>query len=172
MVSTLQPLDAQLAKVYKNRLDLPENARKTLVNWSPWLSLIAGVLMLAAAASIWNWVHLTSGIVDYANSLAAIYGASPVVTNDWSLMLWVSFFVLLGEAAVYLLAFPGLRAKQKRGWDMLFYGVLLNLVYGVVVLFTTYGGFGSLIGTLIGAAIAFYFLYQVRSHYKEAKASK
>lgn len=172
MVSSINQLEDTLENAYKSTPKLPENARKTLVDLSPWLSLVAGVLMLAAALSIWNWVHLTTGLVNYANSLSAIYGTAPVVTNEWSLMLWISFFILLGEAIFYLLAFPGLRAKQKRGWDMLFYAVLLNVAYGIFVAFTAYGGVSTFIGTVLGAAIALYFLYQVRGLYPAVKAKK
>lgn len=167
MSSVLANLETKLGELYKSAPNLPEKYRKLLVDWVPWLSLAAGVLSLWAAWMIWHWVHLVAPVVDYLDSISAYYRTGPVIvaTNHWSLMLWVSIIVLLAEAVIYLLAFPGLRAKKKNGWDMLFYGALLNIAYGIAVLFTSYGGFGQLIGTVIGTAVGLYFLYQVRSYY-------
>jgi len=35
----------------------------------------------------------------------------------------------------------------------------------VVVLFSNYGGIGSLLGSLVGAAIGLYLLFQIRASY-------
>ena len=88
--------------------------------------------------------------------------------------MWVAFIVLLAEAAIYLLAFTGLKAVKKVGWNWLFIGSVVNVVYGIVVLFTDYGGVGHLIGAVIGAAIGWYFLFQIRDRYlgKKVEAPK
>jgi hypothetical protein len=57
------------------------------------------------------------------------------------------------------------KERRKSGWDLMFYAVLLNTVYGLVLLFTDYGGVGSLIGSLIGTAIGLYFLFQLKPKY-------
>src|SRR6185437_8492211 len=94
------------------------------------------------------------------------------VTNRWSLMLWLGLIALLVQAIIYIAAFPGLREHKKNGWNLLFYGALLNVVYGVIVLFTAYGGMSQLIWSVIGSAIGFYLLYQVRSYYGGSVASR
>lgn len=169
MTSALQPLEDKLGDLYKSAPNLPENGRKGLVNFMPWLSLAVGLLSLFAAWGIWNSVHVADNLINYANNINAIYGAGPVVTNQWSVMLWVGLLTLLAEAVLYLLAFPALKAHKKMGWDLLFYGGLVNVVYGVAVFFTSYGGFGGLVGSLLGSVIGFYFLYQIRSYYTGAK---
>lgn len=168
MSSALNQLETKLGDLYKGLPNIPEKYRKTLVDAMPWLSLVVGVLSLLAVLSIWRWVNAADQIVNYANSLSAIYGASPVVTNSWSIMLWLGLIALLVQAIIYIAAFPGLRAHKKSGWNLLFYGAMLNIVYGVIVLFTAYGGFGQLIGSVIGSAIGLYLLYQVRSYYTGA----
>jgi hypothetical protein len=47
----------------------------------------------------------------------------------------------------------------------MFYALLVNVAYGVVMLFTNYGGIGTLLSTLIGSAIGLYLLFQIRSSY-------
>ncbi len=165
MTSALQPLEDKLGEWYKKAPNLPENGRKGLVNFMPWLSLAVGALSLLAAVSIWNWVHFADGAANYVNNLSAIYGAGPVIAYQWSVMLWIGVITLLVEAALYLLAFPALRDHKKMGWDLLFYGGLVNVVYGVAVLFTSYGGVSQLLGAVLSSAIGFYFLYQIRSYY-------
>lgn len=64
-----------------------------------------------------------------------------------------------------LLAVPGLKAFKKAGWNLVFYALLINLAYGVIVAFTTYGTFGDLLGAAIGSLIGTYLLFQVRSHF-------
>jgi len=47
-----------------------------------------------------------------------------------------------------------------------FYGALINAVYGVVRIFSDYGGgIGSLIWALIGSVIGLYFLFQAREYF-------
>jgi hypothetical protein len=74
------------------------------------------------------------------------------------------------EAVIYLLAFPATRDRKKSGWDLMFYALLINLVYGVIVVFTDYGGIGSLIGTIIGSGIGLYLLFQIRASYHKVAA--
>ena len=75
------------------------------------------------------------------------------------------------QGVIYLLAYPGLKAHKKAGWNYLFYGALLNVVYAVATLFNDYQGGSSFVGGLIGSAIGFYLLFQVRSAYTGGKAA-
>jgi hypothetical protein len=170
-MANISELEKSLADLYKGAPKLPQGFKKGLVQWLPWLSLIAGAIGLWSAWAIWSWARVANDLVDLANHLSATYGGGQVVSSRWSLMLWIGVIVLLVEAVIYLLAFPGLRDRKKAGWNYLFYGALLNVAYGVVVMFTSYGGVGSLIGSIIGTAIGFYFLFQIRDYYAGAKAT-
>ena len=74
------------------------------------------------------------------------------------LMYYVSMTFLGLTLLLRLLSIPGLFAKTKAGWRMLYYSTLLNLVYAIF----SYNLFSGLIGIIIG----FYFLFQVREYYK------
>ncbi len=67
---------------------------------------------------------------------------------------WVFLAVSLGLEAA---ALPGLFKRQRQGWMLLFYGVL---VHGAYNLFSLNVG-----GLIIGTAISLYILMQVRSKY-------
>lgn len=170
MESIEKSLDELLVK--KAPVQLPENAKKTIVEWLPWINLVFGVLQLWAALAFWQLAHLTNSLVDYANSLSAVTGnVAPV--SKLGLFFYVSLLVLVADGVLILAAFPGLRAKSKvRGWNLLFYGLVLNVVYGVFRLFTDIGGgFGSLFWSVVSSVIGAYILFQVRSYYTGVKSA-
>lgn len=166
-MGSLKSLETKLDDVFvKNAPALPDGGKKALVQYLPWINLVLGLLSLLAVYNLWHWAHLANKLVDYANSLSAIYGGPAVVTHRLTFTVWLSIIVLAVQAVLYIAAFTGLRDKKKSGWNLIFYALLVNAAYGVVVLFTDYGGVGNLIGSLIGTAIGLYFLFQIRASYK------
>ena len=63
-----------------------------------------------------------------------------------------------------------LNTPLPRWWLWLFYATIVNIVYGFILMFTDYSGVGSFIGTLIGSALGFYFLFQIRDRYLGSSA--
>lgn len=172
-MSALQGLENSLDDLFvKQAPELPTNGKKALVQYLPWISLALGIISLWAVYVLWHWAHLANNLINYANSISAAYGGPAIANNRLSFGIWIGLAVLAVEAVLYILAYPGLRDRKKSGWNLLFYGLLINVVYGVVILFTSYGGLGNLIWSLIGSAIGFYFLFQIRASYKGAKARK
>ncbi len=160
------PLEKSLDDLFvKQAPALPDGGKKFLVQYLPWINLILGLVSLYGAYVLWNWAHLANSFVNYANSVSAAFGAPPVAVNRLSVGLWIGIAVLAVEALLYIAAFPGTKARKKSGWNLLYYALLLNIVYGIVVLFTDYGSVGNLIGAIIGSAIGLYLLFQIRSSY-------
>ncbi len=171
-MGALQSLETNLDNVFgKQAPSLPENGKKTLVEWMPWLSLLGGVLAAYTTYVLWHWAHLVSGLVNLANSLSAAYGGTQVVADRLTVTMWLSMGVMAATAVLYIAAFPALKERKKSGWNLLFYGLLLNAVYGVVVLFSDYGTASNLIGSLIGSAIGLYLLFQIRGSYSKASTA-
>ena len=159
-------LEQSLKEIFADKAPaLPGNAKKLLVQYAPWLSLIGGVLSAWAAWSMWNWAHIANTYIDSANRISEAFGGATIATSRLSFGIWLGMIVLAIQAVLLLAAFTGLRDHKKSGWDLVYYSVLVSVAYGVVVMFTSYGGFGNLLGSLIGAAISFYFLFQIRSSY-------
>ncbi len=165
-MSVVQDLETKLNEVFvKSAPALPAGAVKWIVKYIPWINLVLGLLTLYSVYVIWHWAHFANSLINYANSVSAAYGGTQIATNRLSFGIWIGLFVLAVEAILYIAAFPSTRAHKKSGWDLLFYALLVNVVYGVVMLFTAYGGIGTLISTLIGTAIGLYFLFQIRASY-------
>lgn len=156
-------LDELLNK--KAPVQIPESGRKTIVEYLPWVNLALGILTLATAWALWHWAHLANTFVDLTNTLSKTLGEEPVSVQRLTLVVWLGLIVLVVEGALFIAAFPATRNRQKSGWDLLFYAALVNMVYGVVILFSDYGGFGRLVMTLISTVIGLYFLFQIRGYY-------
>ena len=157
-------LDDTLNK--KAPFKIPESGRKSLAGALWWLALIFGVLQLWAAWSFWRSAHLVDRLVDYANSFSALYGGEKV--NSLGFFFYASLVVLLASAVLMLLAAPHLKSMRKAGWNLLFYSLLVNVAYSVVVLFADYGGFGSFVWGLISSVIGAYLLFQVRDQFMKS----
>lgn len=172
-MSALQPLEKSLDDLFvKQAPALPAGGKKALVQYLPWINLFLGLIALYTAWVLWHWAHLANNFINYANSLSASFGAPPVATNRMSVGIWLGIIILAVEGLLYVAAFPGTRDRKKAGWDLMFYALLVNIVYGVVILFTSYGGVGNLFGTVIGSAIGLYLLFQIRSSYLRQPPAK
>ncbi len=171
-MAALAQLEAKLEEVLgkKAPVQLPDNTRKTLVEYLPWINLVLGVLAFLTARALWHWAHLANALIDYVNNLNQAYGAAQVSTHRLTTVVWLGIVVLVIEGLLFIAAFPGTRDRKKSGWDLLFYAALVNVVYGVVILFSDYGGVGRLITTLLSSGLGLYFLFQIRSYYIGRKA--
>ena len=165
-MAMLTDLENSLEKVFvKSAPKLPEKGKEMLVSWLPWINLVLGILTLWSVYWLWQWANTANNLADFANELSRVYGSGDVVSRDLTAMVWVGLGVLAVEAVLFIMAFQATRARAKRGWDLMFYALLVNLVYGVLVIFTDYGGVGSFIGYLIGSVIGLWLLFQIRSKY-------
>jgi hypothetical protein len=160
-MSTLQTLESSLNDLFaKQAPDLPTHTKKSIVKYLPWISLFMAFISLYAAVAVWHWAHAVNDLLGYAVQ----YGGAPGVER-MTFGIWFSLLVLIVEGLLYLAAFRELLKLNKSGWNLLFYGLLVNLAYGLLSLLIDYSYGGGLIGTLIGSAIGFYFLFQIRTEY-------
>ena len=164
-MSATSSLETSLSNAFKSAPKLPVGAKNLLVAWMPWFNLLGGLLSLYAAYSLYHWAHVANALTDYANSLSEAFGGGKVVNDRWSVTVWVGLIVLVIEGVIFLAAFPGTKARKLGGWRLVFYAAILNAVYGIVSMFTDYGGASSLIGYIIGTVVGLYFLFQIRDAY-------
>lgn len=149
-------MDAQTKKLtkfldvyYAKFPALPKGATDFIVSIAPWLALIFGVLAILSGIAAFGFLSVLS-------PFAAVAGAT-----QYAFTGILAALVLLVQGAVELLAFPSLKSRKVRGWNLIFLSLLLGVLSSVFYL-SVFGIVQSLIGVLIG----YYFLYQVRSYYK------
>jgi hypothetical protein len=64
---------------------------------------------------------------------------------------------LLAHFALMIAALPGLFARKRSGWNLIFYSELLSIVYSLL----SY----NIIGGIVGGLIGLYILFQIRTLY-------
>lgn len=168
-------------KAIENKLDellvknapfqLPENGRKMLVSALPWLTLIGGVLSVLAVWGVYQLATWANTWMNAASELGTTYGYagySGYASNGPLLLM--SAILIAVEAILFFMAFSPLKERRKRGWDLLFWVSMLNVVYAVVYMVAT-PNLLSLIFSLLGSLVGLYLLFQVRSHYTSAASA-
>lgn len=174
MKESIKKLEATIGGLFKDAPPLPKNAKATLVNIWPWLALIFGIVQLFAVMGLWRIVSWTNQVED---AFSAFYPTVYQHSSFDKLVIYLAMVVLLVDAVILLMAFPELKKRARRGWDLLFLGSLINLAYSIISVFIDNRGMSSLILGLLSSAIGFYLLFQVRDAYgaktpKEAKTTK
>jgi hypothetical protein len=169
-MNVLKLLESKLGEFFKGVPNLPENARRSLADFYPWLALIFGVLQILAVMALWQLGH---NVNELSDAILKVYKGNAV--PSLGMFYWLSLAVLVIDAVILLMAFPQLRARRKKGWDLLFLATALNIVYGFVFMLVDnyYGGnFGDFLRSVFFSVIGFYLLYQVRSYYAGSSSAK
>ncbi|MCC7543308.1 hypothetical protein IT415_01200 [bacterium] len=150
LITVLEPYFTKQAP-----FQLPENARKTLVQWLPWINIVVAIFGALAALSLLTLL----GIANVATAGLVTAVAGP--------FLWVPFFALVAQVVIQFIAFPGLQAKKLSAWKLLFWADILSFVYNLLYGFGYPSAlFGNILGGLLGLVIGLYLLFQIKSYYK------
>lgn len=168
----LEQAEKSLNGVFKDLPPLPPNAKESIVKVMPWLALIFGALQIIAALFVWRLANYVDRAADIVNTYAAYYAVpgAHISAFDRS-VIYLGAIMLVVEGVIGLLAYKELVARKRRGWDLLFLAALLNVAYAVVSIFINGRGFGSFIISLLGSAVGFYILFQIKDMY-HSKVSK
>jgi len=141
----LKPVDENYAKIPA----LPKGATDFIASVAPWLALIFGVLaVLFGLFAIVGMLALSP--------VAALSGV-----GQYAVVGLVAAVILVLQGGMELLAYPSLKARKAKGWNLMFYVLVLSFVSSLFSLNVM-----SVVSSLVGVLIGYYFLYQVKSYYK------
>ncbi len=144
----LVDLENKLVEVSKGLPQLPDSIGKFLVKYGPYL-MVVGLVMGAIG------LLTTFGIVASVNPLIrAGYGYGYRYGSHFS----IYGIVQLISMVLMAMAIPGLLKRAKSAWNLMFYASLVTAISYLVNM-----NLGSLV---IGMAINWYFLFQIRKFYK------
>ncbi len=160
-MEAVKNIEKSIEKAFKDLPHLPESSREGLAKVWPWLALIGGIVQLLAAWSLYRLADWADATV----SLAAYYRVDVGPSSFDKTVIYLGVAVLAVEAVILLMAYPKLKNRQRAGWDLLFLAALVNVAYSVVQIFTYDRGFGSFLFGLIGSAIGFYLLFEIKSKF-------
>jgi hypothetical protein len=157
-------LEKWVDQTVKQLPQIPENGRNWLADNAWWLALLGGVLSLWALWGAWQASQYANQIGLWADQIGRAYGV-PTTSSQLGVMWYVALAAIAVQAVFMFLAFQALKEHKKSGWNLLFYSSLVSVVVGLAYLFVPAYGVGSLIGMLLGTAIGWYVLFNVRSHF-------
>lgn len=146
------PLEEALEGFFLKSLpSFPPNAKDVIVQILPWLALIGGIFGLIGILAALGITAATSIFV--ATGTYMVAGLLTLGANAISSIL-------------DLMAFSPLRAMQRKGWNFLYYSVLINAALNVVSSILNFpAGIFGLVFTVIFAGVEFWILFQVRERY-------
>jgi len=145
----LNDLSKSLDKYYVKLPAFPKDIKDFIVNVSPWLSLIFGVVAVISGISFFGGFSFLSSFAFYPGERGYVFVGI------------LSTAILLIQGIIELMAFSPLKGRQAKGWNLLFYSLLLGVLSSIITL-----NLSSVISSIIGALIGYYFLYQIKSYYK------
>lgn len=160
-MTKLHKLERILDKFFNESFpSIPTKWKKFLVKYLSIITFVGGVLTLISGYNLYHWANNTQTVT--YNS-----GPNPIIyqPHSFNFGIWVSLILLLVAALLYLSAYKGLKKQLKIGWNLIFYGIMVNILYSFVILFTLYGSSGAFILDIVGLGLCLYILFQIRSAY-------
>ncbi|MDP3941179.1 MAG: hypothetical protein Q8Q49_02615 [bacterium] len=149
MEKMLKPLEDTLELYFgKKAPALPANIKEVLVKIAPYLAILSAIITVPA-------ILLLFGLGGLATTLAPTGGVQVVSQVP---LMWVSILLLVPVVLLDVMSIPGLFKRSLQGWTFLFWAQLISLASNLVQF--------NIVGALIGGAIGFYILFQIKSHYK------
>ncbi|MCX6728491.1 MAG: hypothetical protein NTV39_01855 [Candidatus Saccharibacteria bacterium] len=172
-MDTVHKLEKQVEEWLKPLPHLPEDWRKWIANNVWWIVLIGVILSVIGGLALAGALFAAMGATATVNTLYSSLGVSgvPAYTGWWYAASAASLVFLVITVVIDALAVSPLKAKNQKGWDLLFLSFLIGVlssIVGVVLNVTTGNLVGSLIGGVIGVVISAYFLFEIRSYFKQA----
>lgn len=164
-MEAVKKLEKSIEKVCKDLPHLPESSREGLANIWPWLALVGGIVQLLAAWSLHRLANWADRLNDTTNLLTNYYSADVGPSSFDKTIIYLGVATLAVEAFLLLTAYPKLKNRQRAGWDLLFLAALVNVAYSLIQLFTYDRGVYNFVFGLIGSAIGFYLLFEVKGKF-------
>jgi predicted neutral ceramidase superfamily lipid hydrolase len=166
----VKKIETKLEEAFKGLPEFPKSSKETLAQIWPWMALIAGILQIAAAWALWRLTRVVDAINQIATYYSQYYSTQNVGLSTYDkTVIYLGIIMLIVDAVILLMAFSPLRERSRKGWDLLFLGALINVAYSVVSIFINGRGVSSFIMSLIGSAIGFYLLFQVKEKFNGKK---
>jgi hypothetical protein len=144
---------------------LPTDVRRWLGENIWWLMIVGVVLSALAIVNLIQAIFLLGAITAFSGVLAPLSGMALVST-------WVSIIQLVVMIILGLIAIKPLRAKTKRGWDLMLIMMLVGLLGSVLSIVVGGSIIAAVFSALLTIAIGGYFLTEVRIEFRAKKASE
>ncbi|KKR19511.1 MAG: hypothetical protein UT50_C0032G0005 [Candidatus Moranbacteria bacterium GW2011_GWA2_39_41] len=143
-------LDEYMVK--KAPFAMPAEVKEFIVKVSPYLIIIFAVMGLPVILAA---IGLNAVLTPFAMMGGYGYGYG----YGWGFGAIISLAVAVITIVMEVMAVPGLFKRTKGSWKLLFYASIVSLIGGILAVH-------GIVGTIIGAIIGWYILFQVKDMYK------
>lgn len=140
-----EQLQSMLEEWFKKLPPLPANAVDGLFKIAPWIALVFGVIGVLGSISGFGALTFLAPFAAMGGA-SSYYGLGIISTAGW-----------LIASVLMLLAFTGLKAGKISGWNMLFWSEVVSVVSSLAAFS---------LGSIVGVAIGFYLLFQIKPKYR------
>jgi hypothetical protein len=149
---------------------IPAKATKMIAENLWWIVgigiIISGIGVLVSINGIY-----TAAV--FLGRAAAYFGyyANSFYTGWWVAAAAISLLALIANVALMVMAFSHLKVMHKKGWDLLFYSLLIMVAARIVIVvlnFSVYSLFVDMIVALLGIAVGMYLLFEIKSYFKSS----
>lgn len=145
-----------LENAYAKAPELPAGVKDFIVMVAPWVALILGVLSVLGFAISLLGLGALGVLAPLAGTTTISFAGIGLITTVLALV----------SGVLLLLAFRPLQRKQLRGWNLLFWVLVVGLLSSAVVNTLFYFSLSGIAVSLVWFLIQLYFLFQVKSYYK------
>lgn len=153
-LTMLDGVEKQLQEWYKDVPKLPKNVSAWIAKYA-WVFVLVGAVLMSFAALA---LLAALGILTTAS-----YGYGVV---SYGFFGWIALVALVVYLIFSFMAVSPLKAMKEDGWKLLFYLEFFYVAYGLMQWLARPAAVGNIFGTLLGAAIGFYFLFQIKEYFK------
>ena len=152
--SMLDGVEKQLTEWYKNLPSMPKGFNDWLAKYAWIFALVGGIFGALAVLPL-------LGALGILSTFAVAVGGGLYV-----LLSWLALIALILTVILTFMAVSPLKEQKEKGWKIMFFLEFFYMVYGVLNWLASPSQITGLFGTFLGAAIGFYFLFQVRKYFK------
>ncbi len=160
-------------KLYTNFGSLSSDNQKKLVKFLPSISFALGALCLIGAYSLWRAAQSLNSLINYSTTNGHYYGVPAFqIGLHKNLFFWLSILLLLYEAYLFIRAISLVKRHLLTGWNLIYYAFVVNVVYGIAMLFSYYGGIDTLLIRLVVSLVCLYYLFAIKDYYHTTARSR
>lgn len=163
----VKKIENAIAKIAKDLPHLPSGGSKWLGENVWWIiAVTAGVAALASLISFIN-------IIQAANALSALSAFVPLGgVSTWAITTAIVNLVLVVvQVAVLAFAIQPLKAKQRKGWSLLFTATIISAISIIASAVLSLDVLALILQLIFGGVIlaaVVYFVFEIRGEFKEA----
>lgn len=165
-METVHKLEQTVADWYKKAPHLPPEVSKWIATNAWWLViiwLVIGVFGVLAA------IGLTSLGAMFLAGFGGIVGAA--LGGLALIAVLIGLALAIVQLVIASMAIQPLKGMRKRGWDLLFVIMLIDVVALAATLLLTFDIFSAVWG-LLWVVVVGYFLFEARQYYSVTLATK